>query len=196
MKKLLTTASAYVAFLLVPTVASPATIVEPYTVRLPVEAGPPLVLVSSDFQQFDPALGTLNDVQVTLTGTFRWLASGPGSGLAVGLDFGGIQVRTPPFPFDGVETFNLMATGTSPPELQFFTGTSSITGEVAFFFGSNPDVIAQGSARDLQGTVTYDYTPTVAAIPEPSTWAMVLIGFAGLGFAFRQSRRRGVVRLI
>ena len=29
-----------------------------------------------------------------------------------------------------------------------------------------------------------------AAIPEPSTWAMVLLGFAGLGFAFRQSRRR------
>jgi hypothetical protein len=31
---------------------------------------------------------------------------------------------------------------------------------------------------------------TVAAVPEPSTWAMMLIGFAGLGFAFRQSRRR------
>jgi hypothetical protein len=30
----------------------------------------------------------------------------------------------------------------------------------------------------------------VAAVPEPSTWAMMLIGFAGLGFAFRQSRRR------
>jgi hypothetical protein len=24
----------------------------------------------------------------------------------------------------------------------------------------------------------------------PSTWAMMLIGFAGLGFAFRQSRRK------
>jgi hypothetical protein len=28
------------------------------------------------------------------------------------------------------------------------------------------------------------------AVPEPSTWAMMLLGFAGLGFAFRQSRRR------
>ena len=27
-------------------------------------------------------------------------------------------------------------------------------------------------------------------VPEPSTWAMMLIGFAGLGFAFRQSRRK------
>jgi hypothetical protein len=28
----------------------------------------------------------------------------------------------------------------------------------------------------------------VSGAPEPSTWAMMLIGFAGLGFAFRQSR--------
>jgi hypothetical protein len=28
------------------------------------------------------------------------------------------------------------------------------------------------------------------AVPEPSTWAMMLIGFAGLGFAFRRSRRK------
>jgi outer membrane lipase/esterase len=30
----------------------------------------------------------------------------------------------------------------------------------------------------------------VTAVPEPSTWAMLLIGFAGLGFACRQSRRK------
>ena len=29
-----------------------------------------------------------------------------------------------------------------------------------------------------------------AAIPEPATWGMMLLGFAGLGFAFRQSRRK------
>ena len=29
-----------------------------------------------------------------------------------------------------------------------------------------------------------------AGVPEPSTWAMMLLGFAGLGFAFRQSRRK------
>jgi hypothetical protein len=29
-----------------------------------------------------------------------------------------------------------------------------------------------------------------AAVPEPSTWAMMLLGFAGLGFAFGQSRRK------
>jgi hypothetical protein len=30
----------------------------------------------------------------------------------------------------------------------------------------------------------------VPTVPEPSTWGMMLIGFAGLGFAFRRSRRK------
>jgi PEP-CTERM motif len=28
-----------------------------------------------------------------------------------------------------------------------------------------------------------------AAVPEPSTWAMMLLGFAGIGFAARHMRR-------
>lgn len=35
-----------------------------------------------------------------------------------------------------------------------------------------------------------DIVATTSAVPEPSTWAMMLLGFAGLGFAFRQSRRK------
>jgi hypothetical protein len=30
----------------------------------------------------------------------------------------------------------------------------------------------------------------LSAVPEPATWAMMLLGFAGLGFAFRRSRRK------
>jgi hypothetical protein len=30
----------------------------------------------------------------------------------------------------------------------------------------------------------------VAGVPEPATWGMMLLGFAGLGFAFRQTRRK------
>ena len=29
-----------------------------------------------------------------------------------------------------------------------------------------------------------------AGVPEPATWAMMLLGFAGLGFALRRSRRK------
>jgi hypothetical protein len=33
------------------------------------------------------------------------------------------------------------------------------------------------------------YTATVPAVPEPSTWAMLLIGFAGIGFVTYRRRR-------
>jgi hypothetical protein len=48
----------------------------------------------------------------------------------------------------------------------------------------------------LNGQDTYDHfsgSITASAVPEPSTWAMMLLGFAGLGFAFRQSRRKAAV---
>ena len=31
-----------------------------------------------------------------------------------------------------------------------------------------------------------------AAIPEPSTWAMLLVGFAGMGFAAQRGARKGI----
>jgi hypothetical protein len=30
----------------------------------------------------------------------------------------------------------------------------------------------------------------VAAVPEPATWGMMLLGFIGLGFAFKNKRRK------
>jgi hypothetical protein len=36
------------------------------------------------------------------------------------------------------------------------------------------------------------YSPAETPVPESSTWAMMLVGFAGLGFAgYRRSRRAG-----
>ena len=35
---------------------------------------------------------------------------------------------------------------------------------------------------------------TGAAVPEPSTWAMMLLGFGAIGFAMRRSRRRGALQ--
>jgi hypothetical protein len=34
-----------------------------------------------------------------------------------------------------------------------------------------------------------DNVQVATAVPEPAAWVMMLLGFAGLGFAFRQSRR-------
>jgi hypothetical protein len=48
-------------------------------------------------------------------------------------------------------------------------------------FGPNIDLVLEGSGDFVLG----------GAVPEPSTWAMMLVGFAGLGFAgYRSTRRR------
>jgi len=39
---------------------------------------------------------------------------------------------------------------------------------------------------------TYTYTPASSGVPEPSTWAMMLIGFTGFGLAVHRSRRRAI----
>ena len=45
------------------------------------------------------------------------------------------------------------------------------------------------------GTASYggslSFTPT--GVPEPATWAMMLLGFAGIGFQLRRSRRRAAL---
>ena len=37
--------------------------------------------------------------------------------------------------------------------------------------------------------VTFDFTPTNAAVPEPATWATMLLGFTIVGAGLRRSRR-------
>jgi hypothetical protein len=60
----------------------------------------------------------------------------------------------------------------------------SWNGTDAVFTGSNPDFTALGG-----DTVVFDVTETAAAVPEASTWAMMLIGFASLGFAAYRAKR-------
>ena len=51
------------------------------------------------------------------------------------------------------------------------------------------DLVLNETMSSTQG---FGYTYAFAAagfLPEPSTWAMMLIGFAGLGFAFPAARR-------
>ncbi len=46
-------------------------------------------------------------------------------------------------------------------------------------------------ASQVPGSAGYSWSVSVAAVPEPSTWAMMLLGFAGLGFAgYRRTASR------
>ncbi len=57
---------------------------------------------------------------------------------------------------------------------------------------TNPTAFITGLTFEGAGSFTGTMTPITVAVPEPSTWAMILVGFVGLGFAaYRQTSRQG-----
>jgi hypothetical protein len=66
-----------------------------------------------------------------------------------------------------------------------FAGGSVISGLDTFFLSSGSILFTSFGAGKLTFESSRD---TVAAVPEPSTWAMLLLGFAGIGFmAYRRN---------
>lgn len=47
------------------------------------------------------------------------------------------------------------------------------------------------SNSEVPNGLTITATDAVAAVPEPASWAMMLLGFAGMGFSLRYGRRIG-----
>ena len=100
-----------------------------------------------------------------------------------GLSLSGKLVLSGGGPLDGA---TLMVTlGESPS-----TGTTTITADGSVFkIDSFFDVVIDVSIPGT--TLSKSVGPILlVAVPEPSTWAMLLLGFAGLGFAgYRRSRK-------
>jgi hypothetical protein len=149
------------------------------------------------------------------TVTFDWTLTGPAPGLG-GVPFpgsgtitatvsavGGDPVTAITGTINGsmitaLNTFNggdnlLFPTGTtflSTHGISFVTAAGQNINIFSFFpQGTPPSGNAYGELSSNPsgfGVGTF----TISAVPEPATWAMMLLGFAGLGFAFRQSRRK------
>jgi hypothetical protein len=63
-------------------------------------------------------------------------------------------------------------------------------------FGGSDDTGSIDSLVQLDDTADFSFSGTVtsfsisAAVPEPSTWAMMILGFAGIGFmAYRRKSK-------
>jgi hypothetical protein len=82
--------------------------------------------------------------------------------------------------------------GASPTGTPFQIGSGGTfvvpTGATALYFGI-PDAASYGSSAGFYSDNTGGFTVTVSsAVPEPATWAMMLIGFAGLAMAARRKQ--------
>ncbi len=172
--------------------ANAATIIE--TFSFPTVDGVNTVDGSS-FAAFDPALGTLNSIiyDLNVTATFSGGGESDNNVGIYGYVFEGPGGQT------GIHTAAFV-TGNTSHEVDLTLGEGG-TEAVALFIGPglvHPSVVVSqqgpGSASLVSTfateSVTYSYTPATPAAPEPSTWAMMGLGFAALAFAgYRKTRR-------
>ena len=177
-----------------PLSASAAQLVQGFNVT--ISAGPlERTFNSTPFDLFDPSMGTLQSVTASVSGSLVWdTGDAVTSELTVADDlisgFGNLQNFASP---EGGGQSVIHAGLNGPGDPVLFEGKGTWQEELDFFQipGSATATISDAT---FICTVTYIYTPaaTSPAIPEPSTWAMMLLGFAGLGYA--AVRRKGVAR--
>ena len=109
-----------------------------------------------------------------------------------------------PGTFNGVvteQTASTISFGTGGINVMDIAGTLDTTGMTVFtqfatggplfsLSGTPPQPIFKTGTFALSGLVSGASSIEISVIPEPSTWAMMLLGFAGLGFAgYRQMQR-------
>jgi len=164
---------------------------ETFTVNGAPEVGGFPAVLSSSFAEFNPALGTLNSITINASGTATLTDNDNESGEGDEADFFAITSLAEPNTqlvggqgsVNGTGTFDISASGTETGELAPFEGAST----TAVYF----NFIIDGStlvANDVPGTLTYNYTPAVASVPEPVGWSVFAAGLAA-PIALRLRRR-------
>jgi PEP-CTERM motif len=84
------------------------------------------------------------------------------------------------------DIFNGYFDFSTPSDTQaFWIGGSVTNGSIGGFIDSSE---IAGSFNDLNGSVVI---AQVTAVPEPSTWAMMILGFCGLGFMAYRRKQNG-----
>jgi PEP-CTERM motif len=178
--------------------ASAATMVQDFTFDV---TGPSQAAYVGILSLFDPKFGTLTSISETLSGSPTWTPGSSPATLSIllillpAID----QAAFAGGPTGDAEAINvnLMLQASDKTTLAFFSAIGTTQVEV----GAEEDPLEMPNlgtlSGTLSGTLTYTFTSAVGdvpTVPEPSTWAMMLIGFAGLGYA--SLRRKGAVRAI
>jgi hypothetical protein len=126
-------------------------------------------------QLAQPAILEQGFVQFTQNGT----ALTPTSGI-----FSGFTVASNPVP--GGTGMGVLGTGVTP----FPAGALPSLGSSLFPFGQLSGAgITPANVNDYEEALLF--APQAASTPEPSTWAMMILGFAGLGFMAFGKRKLG-----
>ena len=94
--------------------------------------------------------------------------------------------------FDGTTVFSVSANSNTRGTNGWVQETFDVTG----INGLNTVSFSFSDSSRSQGSIGLD-SVSVAAVPEPSTWAMIMLGFAGIGFmAYRRKGNTPALRWV
>ncbi|MDR3465984.1 MAG: PEP-CTERM sorting domain-containing protein [Xanthobacteraceae bacterium] len=150
----------------------------------------------------------------TTSGDFLALGSGPTAPANID-NLGSFTLSGSPDVYNG-QAFNLRVTFTAPdstPGTEVVSAllrgsvTSNNHGGVSISFGGSDtfftspagtfdlaiDNVSVTPGKSAAITASIDVVPTVAAVPEASTWAMMILGFCGLGVVARRRKDRAAL---
>ncbi len=173
-----------VAALLAASVAAHAdTITQTYSEEFSYASAYPPIGSAVTLAGFNPALGTLNSISGTFSGTE---ASSHGIALNLntpsGASFVGYESQLPQDEAPSAGPVSAGGSITDPYSVLSAVSTGPV--DFAFFVNGFDGGSVSGT---LVGTVTYDYTPNaVAATPEPSSIALLGTGLLGVAGVVRK----------
>lgn len=141
--------------------------------------------------------------------TNAYLAAEPNANVTI--DFGGNQQVDFGLLWGSIDTYNTLTFYDGGSQVASFTGsdvTSTPNGYQGYGGSSYVNFLFNGQTFDkvvassTQPAFEFDYVKSLAAdgpppvfpgVPEPGTWAMMMLGLVGLGAALRLRRREGLV---
>jgi hypothetical protein len=102
----------------------------------------------------------------------------------------------------GVTGFDFVMDSTTPPDAWQVFGSNSATSLGSFIMAGTDELVTHNLTGANGAFAFYNFQATAGnvlvssvsgAVPEPATWAMMLIGFAGLGFVAHRRKRTAVL---
>jgi hypothetical protein len=126
-----------------------------------------------------------NDIKIGNTGTLTDQVFDPTNTFLVG-------TTTEVFSLSGTGDVKLAVNATDGT-FNFDLGTINNSQSGFTVNAINGEVINSLTLTDATGSIfsfEHNRIETASAVPEPATWGMMLLGFVGLTFAFRQRRRK------